>query len=119
MAKRGKLLPARRQRDRPQDGDSILLRSAESIGRVIGTLQRQLDGARSRLSGIGGNGNSTTHVRHNGDAGADEQPKATPRVRSGAKAKGTRKVGKKKAEAKTPPRKSTKRTRKGASSSTR
>jgi len=39
MARQGKVLPAR------------LLRSAESIGRVIGSLQRQLDTARSRFGG--------------------------------------------------------------------
>jgi hypothetical protein len=55
MTKHGKLLPARRQRDRSRDEDSILLRSAESLGRVIGTLQRQLDGATQRLSGTADN----------------------------------------------------------------
>src|SRR4051812_41462611 len=50
MAKHGKLLPARKLRDQPQNGDSVLLRSAESIGRVIGSLQRQLDSARHRWS---------------------------------------------------------------------
>ena len=49
MARYGKVLPARRPRE---EDDSILLRSAETIGRVIGTLQRQLDGARGRLSGF-------------------------------------------------------------------
>jgi hypothetical protein len=39
MAKQGKLA-VRRQRDKSEDEDSILLRSAESIGRVIGSLQR-------------------------------------------------------------------------------
>jgi hypothetical protein len=47
MARHGKVLPARRPRE---DDDSILLRSAETIGRVIGSLQRQLDGTRGRLS---------------------------------------------------------------------
>ena len=50
MAKRSKVLPARKQRDRPRDDDSLLMRSAESLGRVIGSLQRQLDGATRRLS---------------------------------------------------------------------
>ena len=50
MTKRGKVLPARRPRERFASEESILLRSAETIGRVIGTLQRQLDGARGRLS---------------------------------------------------------------------
>ena len=49
MTKRGKVLPARRP---PEENDSVLLRSAETIGRVIGTLQRELDGARGRLSGL-------------------------------------------------------------------
>jgi hypothetical protein len=50
MAKHGKTLPARKPRDRSRDDDSILLRSAESLGRVIGSLQRQLDGAKHLLS---------------------------------------------------------------------
>jgi len=51
MAKQGKVLPARRQRNEREDEGAILLRSAESIGRVIGSLQRQLDTARSRFGG--------------------------------------------------------------------
>ena len=43
MARHGKLLPARKPRDRSRDEASVLLRSAESLGRVIGTLQRQLN----------------------------------------------------------------------------
>ena len=50
MAKQKKVLPARKPRDRSRDDDSLLLRSAESLGRVIGVLQRQLDGATKRLS---------------------------------------------------------------------
>ena len=52
MAKQIRLLPARKPRDRSRDddSDSLLLRSAESLGRVIGALQRQLDGATRRLS---------------------------------------------------------------------
>jgi hypothetical protein len=49
MAKRRKVLPARKPRDRSRDDDSLLLRSAESLGRVIGALQRQLDEATHRL----------------------------------------------------------------------
>jgi hypothetical protein len=44
MAKRKKVLPARKQ-DRSRDDESLLMRSAETLGRMIGTLQRQLDGA--------------------------------------------------------------------------
>lgn len=49
MTKRKKVLPARKPRDRSRDDDSLLLRSAESLGRVIGALQRQLDSATKRL----------------------------------------------------------------------
>ena len=56
MAKQRRALPTRRPRDRSRDDDSLLLRSAESLGRVIGALQRQLDGATRRLAGSGGNG---------------------------------------------------------------
>lgn len=50
MTKRKRVLPARKRRDRSQDDESLLIRSAESLGRVIGSLQRQLDGATRRLS---------------------------------------------------------------------
>ena len=43
MAKGGKTLAARRH---DATNDSLLIRSAESLGRVIGSLQRQLDAAR-------------------------------------------------------------------------
>jgi hypothetical protein len=50
MAKRRKVLLARTRRDRSRDFDSALLRSAETLGRVIGVLQRQLDSATKRFS---------------------------------------------------------------------
>jgi hypothetical protein len=50
MAKREKVLPARKQRDRSREDESLLMRSAESLGRMIGSLQRQLDGAGKRIS---------------------------------------------------------------------
>jgi len=65
MAKQGKLLPARRQRDQTQDVDSILFRSAESIGRLIGTLQRQLDSARNEIANFSNNGNSGSRTDQN------------------------------------------------------
>ena len=43
MARQSKTLPARRQ---DATNESLLIRSAESLGRVIGSLQRQLDAAR-------------------------------------------------------------------------
>ena len=50
MARRRRVVPARTPRDRSRDDDSMLLRSAESLGRVIGALQRQLDEATKRLA---------------------------------------------------------------------
>ena len=49
MAKQTKMLPARKPRN-SRDDESLLMRSAESLGRMIGTLQRQLDGATRRLA---------------------------------------------------------------------
>jgi hypothetical protein len=45
-----KALPAHPTRDRTRDNESLLLRSAESLGRMIGSLQRQLDVATGRLT---------------------------------------------------------------------
>lgn len=50
MTKQKRVLPARKPIDRSRDDESLLLRSAESLGRVIGSLQRQLDSATKRLS---------------------------------------------------------------------
>jgi hypothetical protein len=50
MAKQKRALPKRKTRDRARDDQSLLLRSAESLGRMIGSLQRQLDGATKRLA---------------------------------------------------------------------
>ena len=48
--------------------ESILLRSAESVGRTIGTLHRRLDDAAKRLHN--GNGNGQGHGRgHEDDEG--------------------------------------------------
>ena len=44
-----KPIPAHPSRDRSRDDESLLLRSAESLGRMIGSLQRQLDVATGRL----------------------------------------------------------------------
>jgi hypothetical protein len=44
-----KSIPATPARDRSRDDESLLLRSAESLGRMIGLLQRQLDIATGRL----------------------------------------------------------------------
>jgi hypothetical protein len=113
MTKQGKVLPARRPRF---DDGSVLLRSAESIGRVIGTLQRQLDGARGRLSGLADDEDMTRH-RHNG-SGAAAKATRNAAVRSTARkatsqAKKTAATTKsKRASKSTAARKGSKRTRK-------
>jgi hypothetical protein len=48
MAKRRRrVLPARKRED---SRDSLLIQSAESLGRVIGSLQRQFQGSSKRVS---------------------------------------------------------------------
>ena len=70
MAKQRKILPARRNN---AIDDTLLIRSAESLGRVIGSLQRQLDAARhltARAVGVGSDGDagvrSDVSLRKNG-----------------------------------------------------
>jgi len=45
-----KVLRATPARDRSREDESLLLRSAESLGRMIGSLQRQLDVATRRIA---------------------------------------------------------------------
>ena len=52
MAKQSRKLPARRKNG--NGDDSLLIRSAESLGRMIGALQRQLDAARQLTLGADG-----------------------------------------------------------------
>ena len=56
-----KTLPAHPTRDRTRD-ESLLLRSAESLGRMIGSLQRQLDVATGRLTAGKPNGRGRKRV---------------------------------------------------------
>jgi len=51
-----KTIPAHSGRDRSREDESLLLRSAESLGRMIGSLQRQLEIATGRLHGSKPNG---------------------------------------------------------------
>jgi hypothetical protein len=51
MAKQNKLLAARKPPGPSRSEEALSLRSAESLGRVIGTLQRQLDNAIHRFTG--------------------------------------------------------------------
>jgi hypothetical protein len=52
-----KKLASRKPPERSRSDESLSLRSAESLGRVIGTLQRQLDSAIQRFAG-----HSTMHT---------------------------------------------------------
>ena len=53
-----KTIPARPRRDRSREDESLLLRSAESLGRMIGSLQRQLEIATGRLQASKPNGSA-------------------------------------------------------------
>jgi hypothetical protein len=70
MTKHGKGLPLRRQRDGVED--ALLIRSAESLGRMIGSLQRQLEGASKKFSAaeamkfFGADGDGHTSDGHKG-----------------------------------------------------
>jgi hypothetical protein len=50
MAKRGTKVLQARKPAASRDDDSLLVRSAESLGRVIGSLQRQMKGTSKRVS---------------------------------------------------------------------
>jgi hypothetical protein len=84
MARHGKTLPVRRT---PGMDDSLLIRSAESLGRAIGSLQRQLDGASKRLSA----GVDTLRDNLNNGSGPARQPAGTRSAKAGSpKAKSAR-----------------------------
>ena len=78
-----KSIPARPARDRSRDDESLLLRSAESLGRMIGSLQRQLDIATRHLAGTNPDGTGRKKVAAkggmNGKRGAAETPGGTKR----------------------------------------
>jgi hypothetical protein len=61
-----KTIPAHPVRDRSREDESLLLRSAESLGRMIGSLQRQLDIATGRLAGSKPNGTGRKSVSAKG-----------------------------------------------------
>ena len=94
MTKRKKVLPARKPRDRSRDDDSLLLRSAESLGRVIGALQRQLDGATKRLQKADG-GVIDRLVRKAKETSAARNPRSRKRAASKKTATSKRKTSKK------------------------
>jgi hypothetical protein len=95
MARQRKTLPARRQ---SSIDDSLLIRSAESLGRMIGSLQRQLDAARAltqRADGAEMRGNGHARVRQRSGQNAAEKAgkKAAGTVKRTAKATAAKKAG--------------------------
>jgi hypothetical protein len=99
MAKHGKTLPARRSR---AIDDSLLIRSAESLGRMIGSLQRQLDDASrklpganelARLAGLDGHDTTPRSSRKSERPKArknSRKPKTATRTNASSKATGKR-----------------------------
>jgi hypothetical protein len=83
MARQRKTLPARR---RNAMDDSLLIRSAESLGRVIGSLQRQLDAARQVVNTrqVGMKADTTRATRGNGQVPVRER---NVKMKSAAKKK--------------------------------
>ena len=84
MAKQRKLLPAQ---GREAVDDSVLIRSAETLGRMIGSLHRQLDSAKKRFSGPAGDSVKRIPLRangHNGGSGSAEVTRAKPQGRKRA-----------------------------------
>jgi hypothetical protein len=69
MTKHDKAVPLRRQRENVEDAP--LIRSAESLGRMIGSLQRQLEGASKRFSSD--NALKMLGLDSNGPRGGDGQ----------------------------------------------
>lgn len=84
MPKPDRLLPARKRRD----DESLLIRSAESVGRMIGLLQRQLSGpmpAAARSNGNPGQANGRpAHASETVRRGAAAAPRMK-RVKNGSK----------------------------------
>jgi len=78
-----KAIPAHPTRDRTRDNESLLLRSAESLGRMIGSLQRQLDVATGRVNAGKPNGSG----RKNAAVVA-----SSAKAKSGTTRNGTRKT---------------------------
>jgi hypothetical protein len=101
MAKRRKVSRTRKAPDRLAGNESILLRSAETIGRVIGTLQRQLDGARSRLSGLAADGDGANNG-HNGTRSIHLRQDAHSQGKAGSKSKRAGTTGARKRKATKP-----------------
>ena len=78
MTRRRKVLPARRHN---VTDDSLLIRSAESLGRMIGTLQRELDAAR-QLTGRAADAYSRRDGHDADTRGSTGKTKATTATRA-------------------------------------
>jgi hypothetical protein len=99
MARQRKTLTARRKR---AVNSSLLIQSAESLGRMIGSLQRQLDAARAltvQASGkLRGNGHAAARTRTAAKgkivAGKKVAVKKATRVKSAPKTTTTRRTTK-------------------------
>jgi hypothetical protein len=91
MARQGKTLPARQKQAIEK---SLLIKSAESLGRMIGSLQRQLEAARqltTRTNGkVNGRGSSSR-------AAATKAGQKSSRQSTAAKARATSDGGSKRA----------------------
>jgi len=77
MAKRRNAPPARKAREAQGEEHSLLIRSAESLGRVIGALQRQLDDASRRMGSS--NGSNGRRVDGKGSNGTGSKRKVAKR----------------------------------------
>ena len=83
MARQGKTRPARRD---SATNDSLLIRSAESLGRMIGSLQRQLDAARhltDRANGEQFRGNGHVPARQGGGTTTQRKTKSAGTAKAG------------------------------------
>ena len=91
MAKQRKILPARR------NDDSLLIRSAESLGRMIGSLQRELDAARQltvRDGDADGQGDGHAPARkRTAKSKSAATPKNNSRALAGANQIGGKQIG--------------------------
>lgn len=90
-----KTIPAHPSRDRSRDDESLLLRSAESLGRMIGSLQRQLDVATGRLSESKPDGRGNAHAKRSAKAKSGANSREGVRKRSNASGAKARKTAKK------------------------
>jgi hypothetical protein len=79
MAKQKKALPSRKAPGRSRVEESLSLRTAESLGRVIGTLQRQLDTAIDRF---GRSANISPRLPRTSDATTRTPRNSVKRARS-------------------------------------